>query len=459
VLTVDVDETRGSGTVSAWNVYMPLDAGIQYGQTHLTTVGHCNIANTYNGTRGGGNGLLIDESCVFPSDASMSYRVQHTAGAGVKVRGGYAPPGGGAGTGVAEFVRLTSVNGVDVQIFSGDVSGSGQMVDLNQCFGIKLLGNSLQTASTAAAFKLTSCRGALISGNTIGTGSGGAVVDYSGGGNFDIVHLPNYRVAPTIEYLGTFGTHVQNSMVWDGTRLQMPIAYLSTKLSAEAVYAGTSNTSGSAPDDNTLLLGSNRVGAERSWDGVHHGGIVETASALQHGTVGTGWLTLYGDQASTTSGVAIMVYDTTATNSSGGTNTKLLPAFRFSPSGFQMAYVGGGASPGVSGGLLTVTSSGDWAFGSKKLTAVALPTASKDVLVKQSGSATLVSGTVTVSTPDLNAQSVVVVQRTAVGGTAGAHLVVTAKSNGTPGSFTVTSKDSAGTTVATDTSTFDWQVL
>lgn len=130
------------------------------------------------------------------------------------------------------------------------------------------------------------------------------------------------------------------------------------------------------------------------------------------------------------------------------------PLFIALPTGWRFYTAGVGKSK-----LVTNDASGNIDVGGAKLMSLALPTASKEAVVKQSGAATLVAGTVTVATADINAQSTVTLTRTAIGGTAGAHLVITAIANGTPGSFTVTAKDATGATVATDTSTFRWQVI
>jgi hypothetical protein len=70
--------------------------------------------------------------------------------------------------------------------------------------------------------------------------------------------------------------------------------------------------------------------------------------------------------------------------------------------------------------------------------------------------ATLASGTVTVDNTSVTANSHIIITKTAHGGTGGTSYVVT-KSAGT--SFTITAVDTAGATVTTDTSVFDWAII
>ena len=68
------------------------------------------------------------------------------------------------------------------------------------------------------------------------------------------------------------------------------------------------------------------------------------------------------------------------------------------------------------------------------------------------GTATLVGGTVTITNNHVDAFSFILLMPTVQGGTPGV-LAVTARSAGSPGSFTVTSSS------GTDTSTFEWMII
>ena len=74
----------------------------------------------------------------------------------------------------------------------------------------------------------------------------------------------------------------------------------------------------------------------------------------------------------------------------------------------------------------------------------------------QTGLATLAGGTVTVSSVVVTADSSILVQVALPGGTLGTlHKV----DNTAPTSFDITAIDTAGATVATDTSTLYWTIL
>lgn len=80
----------------------------------------------------------------------------------------------------------------------------------------------------------------------------------------------------------------------------------------------------------------------------------------------------------------------------------------------------------------------------------------------QVGTATLVSGTVTVSTANIGSDSKVFVTRTAIPGGAATGeigLAVLGVSTGNPGSFTITAIDKDGATVTNDDATVNWMVV
>lgn len=71
------------------------------------------------------------------------------------------------------------------------------------------------------------------------------------------------------------------------------------------------------------------------------------------------------------------------------------------------------------------------------------------------GTGTLASGTLTVNTTAVTANSIIqATVRTPAGATQGVKLAIPTRTPGT--SFVVNAVDATGATVATDTSTFDW---
>lgn len=80
----------------------------------------------------------------------------------------------------------------------------------------------------------------------------------------------------------------------------------------------------------------------------------------------------------------------------------------------------------------------------------------------QVGTATLTAGTVTISSVTITASSRILVTYKTPGGTTGTNLAVPSGSRTVgagSGSFVVNAVDTAGATVNTDTSTFDWMIM
>jgi len=267
--------------------------------------------------------------------------------------------------------------------------------------------------------------------------SGGQALSVTGGGNLNVNGLgrgtdTGYKIDATVGSLGSFrttGTITAASAIARGV-------YFNNTLSPSAnndVLVGLDIN----PTISLLPTKISSLGTKTAGSGYTNG--TYTAQALTGGT-GSG---------ATATIVAASGAISTVTLVSGGTGYTAgdtLSASIPGGSGFSIPV----ATVGYTGVTsLSLRTSGDIQIGGK----LSIPTGSN----RSAGTATLVSGTVTISNALVTANSIIMLSYRNPSGTTGTHLAQGAIVAGT--SFVVNSLDTSSSVVTSDNNTFNWWII